>query len=63
MLADYHKRLNELVLPAQKPMSDKEKIAARARLLSVQDGVGSRARAKLVVKPLVADQWPDGTDD
>ncbi|MBP8307703.1 MAG: hypothetical protein KAY46_10590 [Burkholderiaceae bacterium] len=63
LLADYHKRLNELVLPAQKPMSDKEKIAARARLLSVQDGVGSRARAKLVVKPLVADQWPDGTDD
>ncbi len=63
LLAHYHKRLKDLDLPAQKPMSDQEKIAALARLLSVQDTVGSRARAKLVVKPLVAGQWPDGTDD
>jgi len=62
LLAHYHKRLKDLVLPPQKPMSDREKIAALARLLSVQDN-GSRGRAKLVVKVLVDAQWPAVPDD
>lgn len=61
-LADYHKRMKDLVLPDQKAMTDQQKIAGKGRLLSTLAKGGS-SRAKLVVKALVGAQWPDVPDD
>lgn len=59
--AAFHTRLKDLALPAQKAMSDEQKVKD-GRFLHVQSA-GSHARARLLVKKLDAGQWPAGTDD
>ena len=61
-VATYHADLEALELPLQKLMTEKEKVAD-GRLLHVQDGVESFGRAKLLVKKLVASEWPAGVDN
>ena len=57
-LAHYHKRMKDLVLPDQRPMTEHEKIAGKGRLLSASPAGGS-SRAKLIVHALNAAEWPD----
>ncbi len=60
-VATYHTNLKAKDLPAQKALSDTQKVK-EGRLLHVQDGK-HHGRARLIVKKLAADQWPGGTDD
>lgn len=60
-VATYHTQLKDLVLPAQKALTDAQKIAD-GRLLHAQNA-GHHGRAKLIVEKLDAGQWPAGTDD
>ncbi|MGZ5149631.1 MAG: hypothetical protein ACXWI6_06260 [Burkholderiales bacterium] len=57
----YHTKLKAKAIPDQKGMTDEQKIKV-GRMIHVQDGA-NHARAKMIVKKLVADQWPAGTDD
>jgi len=57
----YHRNLKNLNLPAQKAMSDADKVKV-GRFLHVQDA-GHHGRAKLLVKKLAAADWPADTDD
>jgi hypothetical protein len=60
-LATYHTKLKDKALPAQKALTDAQKVQ-EGRLLHRQDGQ-HHGRARLIVKQLVADQWPGDTDD
>lgn len=60
-ISDYHTHLNNTDLPDQKVMTDADKVKI-GRLLHEQKD-SNHGRAKLVVKKLVAAQWPAGTDD
>lgn len=60
-IANYHTALKNEVLPAQKAMSDEEKVK-QGRLLHVQDG-DHFGRARLLLPKLTADQWPATCDD
>ena len=59
--SDYHTALKDLVLPAQKPISDEAKVQGR-RWLHAQDSL-SFGRAKLLLKKLDATQWPADVAD
>jgi hypothetical protein len=59
--SDYYTALKDKALPAQKAMSDADKVK-EGRLLHAQ-AEKSHARAKIVLQKLAADQWPAGTDD
>jgi hypothetical protein len=60
-IATYHNKLKDKALPEQKALTHEQKVK-EGRFLHVQDA-NHHDRAKLVVKKLVADQWPGGTDD
>jgi hypothetical protein len=60
-IADYNTRLQGKALPDQKALTDEAKVK-EGRVLHVQDGKNA-GRAKLLLEKLVADDWPDGTDD
>ncbi len=60
-IGTYHTNLRDKALPAQKALTDQEKVKV-GRLLHAQ-AAGSHGRAKLLVKKIDASQWPDGTDD
>jgi hypothetical protein len=57
----YYTELKAKALPAQKAMSDADKVK-EGRLLHAQ-AANSHARAKLVLQKLAAGDWPAGTDD
>ena len=59
-IATYHTNLKNKALPAQKAMTDADKVKL-GRLLHVQHS-GHHGRAKLVVKKLAAGDWPADTD-
>ncbi len=56
----YFDNLKAKAIPAQKELSDEDKIK-KGRILHAQDA-GHHGRAKLVLKKLAAAEWPDGTD-
>jgi hypothetical protein len=58
--ATYHTKLKDKALPAQKAMSDADKVKL-GRMLHVQKD-GHHGRAKLVLKKLAAADWPADTD-
>jgi hypothetical protein len=68
LMKQYWKALNDKALPAQKEMTDEEKVkldpaqGKLGRLLHVQTDK-SAGRAKLLVKKIEASKWPAGTDD
>ncbi len=57
----YYTNLKNKAMPAQKVMTDEEKVKT-GRLLHAQKD-GSFSRAKLILKKLNAAEWPSGTDD
>jgi len=58
----YHTELENLALPEQKALTDDQKVQV-GRVLHVQSATDKHHdRAKLVVKQLVADQWPAGCE-
>lgn len=61
-VATYHADLEALVLPVPIVMTKKEAIAD-GRLLHLQDGTESFGRARLLVKKLIASEWPAGVDN
>lgn len=60
-IATYHTNLKDKALPAQKALTDEQKVK-EGRLLHAQDS-GNNGRGKLVLEKLDASQWPDETDD
>jgi hypothetical protein len=60
-ISTYHTNLKDKTLPDQKELSDEDKVR-QGRLLHEQANA-SFGRAKVVIKKLVAAQWPAGTDD
>ncbi|MCY2987099.1 MAG: hypothetical protein NTY19_04425 [Planctomycetota bacterium] len=60
-VSTYHTNLFKKVLPAQKELTDVEKVKP-GRVLHVQN-TASFGRARLLVKKLEASQWPAGTDN
>jgi len=60
-VASYHTALQNLAIPAQKAVTEAERVQGK-RLLHAQRAA-SFGRAKLIVKKLDAAQWPPGTGD
>jgi hypothetical protein len=57
----YYTNLKQTVLPAQEALTPEQKVKSGRLLHEQRDG--NHGRAKLLIKKLVADQWPAGTDD
>ena len=60
-IGTYHTKLKDEALPAQKALTDAQKVNP-GRMVHLQNA-GHHARAKVVLAKLDAGQWPGGTDD